>query len=181
LRRTFAELKTRDFPVLAQTVHDRVGRADVVAYQRFMVDEILVKGSEVLVEYLIRRRGEPTSPEAESTFQGRLRDHIAGNLCHGLAKKVGYQMTADVGQQRDAVIDRSIGWLADLLTATPPGRLLVPPPDSPFDPRLHEPMANQPETGALKVAAILFPGYVVGGEPQTVAEKALVYTVQVEA
>jgi hypothetical protein len=176
LRQTFAQLQSRDFPDLALLLHDRIGRSDVARYQRFLVDEILIKGSRMLLEYLIHHVSEASSAEVETSFLGRLRDHIAGSLCHMLAKKAGYQMTPDAGKRRDALIDRSLAWLADLLTATPPGRLIAPLSGSPFDPARHEPTAGRPSEGELKVTAMLFPGYLVCGEVPAVAEKAMVFT-----
>ncbi len=179
LQHVYMQLRANDYPSFAHLLHDEIKRSDVLAYQRLLTEEILIKGSRMLLEYLLHHASEPSSSETETTFLGRLRDHIAGALNHTLAKKKGYQMTLEVGKQRDTLIDRSLAWLADLLTATPPGRLLAPLPDSPFDPARHEPLAGRPDEGKLKVATTLFPGYMMCGEVQTVVEKALVYTEEV--
>ena len=173
---TFRQLKTQDFPALAATLHDQIGKADVLAYQRFLMDEILIKGSWMLVEHLVRHAGEQRTAEADSEFTGQLRDHIAGSVSKGLVRKVGFQMTAEVGRQRDALIAGAIEFLDDLLTAAPPGRLLLPRLGSPFDPERHEPIPGCPEAGERKITATLFPGCVVFEEgEQRVREKALVY------
>jgi hypothetical protein len=148
----------------------------VIAFQRFLVDEILVRGSRILVEHLLRNAEQPWDEAQQAEFFDKLRDHIAGNVCQGLARKVGYQMTPDAGMQHEALIRQSLTFLADLLTADPPGRLLIPLADSPFDPQRHEPIAGRPASGELKVTAMLFPGYLIRGNPERVEEKARVYT-----
>ena len=107
--------------------------------------------------------------------------HVAGNVCQGLARQVGYRVTPEVGKDLDARIMTVLRMLEALLTATPPGRLLVPQADAAFDPERHEAIHGRPHTGELKVTATLFPGYVVLGEPVQVVEKALVYTERPQA
>jgi hypothetical protein len=175
LLETFRQLRSKSFPGLAQTLHARVGRSDVAAYQRFLVDEILIKGSRIVVEHLLRQAGHAGGDD-EGHFREQVRDYIAGNVDQGLARKLGYRMTADVGLDRDVVIDQSIAFLTDLLTATPPGRLLVPLPHEPFDPLRHEASPGRPAEGNAVVLATLFPGYLIRDEPTRIVEKALVFT-----
>jgi hypothetical protein len=173
---TFRRFKAADFPALAQLLHDRIGRGEVVAYQRFLVDEVLITGSRILAEHLIRHASQPATPETEAAFARTLHDHIAGNVLDGLAKKVSYQMTPDEGQPLGVLIRDVLVFLEELLTASPPLRLIVTRPDSPFDPARHEPIHGRPSEGALTVTATLFPGLVRYGPDDRVEEKALVYT-----
>jgi hypothetical protein len=175
----FRRLRSTEFPALAQTLHDRAGRADVAAFQRFLVDEILIKGSRIVVEHLLRHAGQ-TDGGVEMRFREQIRDHIAGHVDQGLARKVGYQMTADVGRDRNVLIERSIAFLTDLLTAAPPGRLLAPLPEDPFDPLRHEATPGRPAEGNVQVLATLFPGYLIREDPDRVVEKALVFTAYLE-
>jgi hypothetical protein len=175
----FRELRSKSFPDLAGTLHARVGRADPAVFQRFLADEILIKGSRILVEHVIRNAGRPRTPKQEQEFTSQLRDHIAGKVCQGLARKVGYQMTPEGGQLLEQLLTPALAFLADLMTASPPGRLLIPLPGASFDPKRHEPIPGRPAEGQLKVTATLFPGYFVRGDPERVEEKAQVYTEQV--
>jgi hypothetical protein len=174
LLESFRGLRDADFPALAQALHERVGRADVAAFQRFLVDEILIKGSRLVVEHLLCYAGSDAAEEEQRRQQ--IRDYVAGHVNQGLARKVGFRMTADVGLDRDVLIDRSIALLAELLTATPPGRLLVPFPQDSFDPARHEASLGRPADGDAVVLATLFPGYLIHDDPPRVVEKALVFT-----
>jgi hypothetical protein len=176
LLRTFRRLQTQDFPRLAQTLHEHAGRSTATAYQRFLVDEILINGSRVLVEYLLRQVNRQASAIEEADFLHELQDHLAGNVVNGLAKKADYKVTPDVAKLCGQLIALSVSFLDDLLTATPPARLLIPLPGSAFAPDRHEATPGRPSTGTLKVTATLFPGYLICGNPETVAEKARVYT-----
>jgi hypothetical protein len=177
---TFRKLKTHDVPGLAQAIHAAAGAGELPAYQRFLVEEIVVKGSRIVAEHLIRLASAPVGRTGEEEFLGRLRHHVAGNVSRGLARQVNYKTTPETGQHLDAVIGAVLRLLNDLLTATPPGRLLLPLDGGPFDPQRHEPLAGRPTTGELKVKATLFPGYVILAEPPVVVEKALVYTDRAE-
>ena len=176
----FRQFRSTAFPALAQLLHAKIGRADATVFQKFLVDEILIKGSWIMVEHLMRHAGEPRTAEDDAVFAEQLRDHIAGRVGQRLARQAGYQMTADVGQQRDVLIGKVVAFLDALLTATPPGRLLLPLPNSIFDPVRHAPIAACPDTGELRMTAMLFPGYVVFGDTERVEEKAQVYTEFVE-
>jgi hypothetical protein len=177
---TFRQLERGDFLELAKTLHDAAGASDVPAYLRFLVDEILVKGSRIVAEHLVRHASGAHPPQEENEFMERLRNHVAGNVCQGLARLVNYQVTPEVGEHLDRVIVTVLHFLNDLLTATPPGRLLISYDDSPFDPERHQPIHGRPSTGDLKVSATLFPGYVILSDPPQVVEKAQVYTDRVQ-
>jgi len=179
LTATFHKLKSHDLPGLAQTLQNVVGGGELPAYQRFLVDEIVVKGARIVAEHLIRLASEPGHPN-EAEFMSRLRHHVAGNVSQGLARQVNYKTTPEVGKDVDAVISAVLRLLNDLLTTTPPGRLLLPHDGDPFDPERHEALAGRPTTGEPRVKATLFPGYVILSEPPVVVEKALVYTERAE-
>jgi hypothetical protein len=176
LLRTFRRLQTQDYPALAKTMHENAGRSTASAYQRFLVDEILVGGSRVMVEFLLRRVKDPPSARDEAEFLRELRDHISGNVVKGLASKADYKVTPDMGKLCDQLIGNSLTFLAHLLTATPPGRLLIPLPGSAYSPDHHEPIPGRPTTGTLKITATMFPGYLICANPDRVEEKARVYT-----
>jgi hypothetical protein len=176
LVQTLRDFKAHGFIELAQVLHEASGKSGVTAFQTFLVDTILVEGSQVVAEQLILHGRDLGSEEAQTRVQERLRDHIGKRVDQGLARTVGYRMPPEIGQQRDDLIARAITFLGDLLTTTPPARLLTPAPDSPFDAELHEPLAGRPSNGDVTVARMLFPGYVVLGEPEEVLEKASVYT-----
>jgi len=138
---------------------------------------IVVKGSRIVAEHLVRLASHPSDQPAEEQFLRQLRHHVAGNVAQGLARQVNYQVTTEVGQHLDAVIGSVLRLLSDLMTATPPGRLLLPRDGCGFDPERHEPLAGRPSSGELRVKATLFPGYVILAEPAVVVvEKAVVYT-----
>ena len=179
LTERFRKLKNHDVAGLAQTLKAAVGGGELPAYQRFLVDEIVVKGCRIVAEHLIRL-ASATGPNNEREFMDRLRHHVAGNVVQGLARQVNYQVRPEVGQHLDGVIGSALRLLEDLLTTTPPGRLVLPRDGSPFDPERHEPLAGRPSTGELRVKATLFPGYVILGSPAVVVEKAVVYTERVE-
>jgi hypothetical protein len=178
---TYRQLRNQDFLGLAQAIHAASGKGDVPAYQRYLVNEVLVNGSRILVENIVRHSGAGRNEADEEAFLGRLRHHVAGNVCNGLARKAKYQVTPDVGQHVERLLVSVLGFLTDLLTATPPGRLLLPRDGSAFDPERHEAIYGRPSTGELKVTATLFPGYVVLGNPVRVLEKAQVYTDKVQS
>jgi hypothetical protein len=179
LTATFRKLKTHDLSGLAHALQAAVGGGELPAYQRFLVDEIVVKGARIVAEHLIRLASEPGQPNEEE-FMARLRHHVAGNVSQGLARQVNYKVTPEVGKHIDTIISVVLRLLNDLLTTTPPGRLLLPRDGGPFDPERHEALAGRPTTGDLRVKATLFPGYVILSEPPVVVEKALVYTERVE-
>jgi hypothetical protein len=174
--KTFRKLQSQEFPALARSLHEHAGRSSANAYQRFLVEEILMNGSRVLVEYLLRRMNRRPSAEEEAEFFQELRDHLAGNVINGLAKKADYKVTPELGKQCEQLIAHSLPFLDHLLTATPPGRLLIPLPGSAFDPNRHEPIPGRPSSGQLKITATMFPGYLVCAETERVEEKARVYT-----
>lgn len=173
---TYRQLRSQEFLGLAQAIHAAAGKGDVPAYQRFLVQEVLVSGSRILVENIVRHAGAGRNQADEEAFLGRLRHHMAGNVCQGLARKAKYQVTPDVGQHIDRLLVSVLQFLTDLLTATPPGRLLLPRDGSVFDPERHEAISGRPSTGEVKVTATLFPGYVVLANPPRILEKAQVYT-----
>jgi hypothetical protein len=175
----FRKLKNEDVAGLAQTLRAAVGAGDLPAYQLFLVEEIVVKGCCIVAEHLIRLASSP-AVASEREFMDRLRHHVAGNVRHGLARRLNYKLTPEVGKDLDAVIASALRLLEDMLTASPPGRLLLPREGSPFDPQRHEALSGRPSTGDLKVKVTLFPGYVILGEPPVVAEKAVTYTERVE-
>jgi hypothetical protein len=170
----FAQLKTTDFPALAARLQSAVGRSGIPAYQRFLVDEVLVKGSRILAEHLIRHAGQQRTAEGETQFHAQLRHHVAGNVARGLARKVGFRVTPEFGADIDALIDRSLGLLLDLMTARPACRLLLPDDQAVFDSLQHEPSPGRPPIG--RVRATLFPGYLVLETPPRIVEKAVVFT-----
>jgi hypothetical protein len=176
LLRVFRRLQSQDYPALAKIMHEHAGRSTAAAYQRFLVDEILVGGSRVLVEYLLRQVNRRPSVAEEADFFRELRDHIAGNVVKGLASKADYKVTPEVGKLCEQLISQSLTFLDHLLTATPPGRLLIPLPGSAYSPDRHEPIPGRPTTGELKITATMFPGYLICSEPEKVEEKARVYT-----
>jgi hypothetical protein len=179
LTATFHKLKSHDLPGLAQTLQTAVGGGDLPAYQRFLVDEIVVKGARIVAEHLIRLASEPGLP-SEEEFLARLRHHVAGNVVQGLARQVNYKVTPEIGKHLDVVISAVLHLLSNLLTTTPPGRLLLPLDGEPFDPARHEALAGRPKSGELRIRATLFPGYAILSTPPTVVEKALVYTERAE-
>jgi hypothetical protein len=172
----FERLKSQDFPALAQLLHERVGRKDKEMFQRFLVERILIQGSMNQVEHLVRHPDRPWTQEAEEVFQTRLGHRLIGDVSQVLARRVQYHLTAEVGQQLQAVIRQTVAFLGDLLTASPPGRLLIPTPDSPFDPERHELISAEPPTEELKVTAMLFPGYVVRDTQERILARAQVTT-----
>ncbi len=176
LLKTFRKLQSQDFPALARSLHEHAGRSSAAAYQRFLVEEILTNGSRVLVEYLLRQVNRRPSAEEEAEFFHELRDHLAGNVVIGLAKKADYKVSPELAKQCEQLIAHTLRFLDDLLTATPPGRLLIPLPGSAFTPDRHEAIPGRPSTGQLKITAMMFPGYLVCAEPERVEEKARVYT-----
>lgn len=176
LHTAYRALRGEAIPEIARTLKVAVGSKDVVTYQRFLAQEVLIKGAWSLAEQLLRHRREPHNTEREKEFLDRLRHHVAGKVCQGLARKVGYQVTPEIGKQLDGMIDAALQFLQDLLLATPEGRLLLPRDGATFDPALHEALAGRPSEGPLRVRATVFPGYVLLGPEPEVIEKALVYT-----
>ncbi len=176
LLKTFRRLQSQDYPALARSLHENAGRSSAAAYQRFLVEEILTNGSRVLVEYLLRGVSRRPSAVEDAEFYQELREHLAGNVVNGLAKKADYKVSPELARQSEQLIAHSLTFLEDLLTATPPGRLLMPLPGSAFMPDRHEAIPGRPSTGQLKITAMMFPGYLVCADPERVEEKARVYT-----
>src|SRR5262245_30349429 len=77
---TFRKLKSNDVTHLAQAIRDAVGAGDLPAYQRFLVDEIVIKGSRIVAEHLVRLASHPADQPAEDEFLRQLRHHVAGNV-----------------------------------------------------------------------------------------------------
>jgi hypothetical protein len=179
LETTFRELGDRDFAELAQALHQAAGQSDILAYRRFLVEEVLVQSYFILVEHLVRKAARGRGEVNEDRFLEDLRHHLAGKVYRKLARQTGYQITPDVGGQFDALLVRSLRFLDDLLTSQPPGRLILPALGSDFDPNQHEPIAGRPDTGTLIVRATIFPGYVVLSDPPRVVARARVYTKQI--
>lgn len=180
LTATFRKLKGDDVPRLAQAIRAAVGSGELPAFQRFLVEEIVVKGGRIVAEHLVRLASRPAGADGEEEFSRQLRHHVAGNVVHVLARKANYKVTTEIGRHLDAVIGTVVGLLSDLMTAAPPGRLLLPRDGSAFDPARHEPLAGRPSSGELRVKATLFPGYVILARPSVVVEKAVVYTEKAE-
>lgn len=177
---TYRELKTHDLQGLAQALQLAIGKKDVATYQRFLVEEVLHKGCWSVAEYLFRHGREPYDAARVGEALERRGDYLAGKVCQGLARKVGYQVTPELGSHLGGVIRKALHFLANLMLAEPAGRLLMPPDNSAFDPEKHEPMYGRPSHGELRVRATVFPGYVVMEAPERVVEKAVVYTEHVE-
>lgn len=177
LELTYRELGFNDFPGLAGTLRDSIGQGEVLAYERFLVEEILLKGSVILVEHLIRYAHDPKPPEEEEHFLVQLKHHLVGLVNHGLAKQTGHHVTPALGKAIDAVVGRALSFLVDLHTSDPPARLIAPNLGSDFDPDRHEAIAGRPSTGLLHVRATIFPGYMAF-EPDGVriVAKAKVFT-----
>lgn len=176
LLEVYRRLRDHDMPEMARALQSAVGRKESAAYLRLLAQEVLIKGCWALAEHLLRHGHEPFNAEREKEFIDRLRHHVAGKVCQGLARKAGYQVTPEVGKQLDGVIDRSLWFLQDLLLAAPEGRLIVPRDGSAFDPARHAAAPGRPQEGALRIRATLFPGYAVVGPDARVVEKAQVYT-----
>jgi hypothetical protein len=172
----YRQLRDRDVPALAAAFEEAAGQGRAIDYQRLLTREALINGSRIVVENLVRQTAPDHAPADDEEFLHRLKHHIAGKICSGVARRVGYQVTPELGRHLDAVLGTVLHFLADLLTATPPGRLLVPRDDSPFDVDRHEPIAGRPATGDLKVTATLFPGYLVLEEAPRLVARAQVYT-----
>lgn len=177
----YLELGARNYPDLARTLHDAAGSSDVVAYQRFLVEEILLKGNAILAEHLVREANKSQPFRNEGEFLERLRHHLAGKVHRKLARQTGYQVSPEVGTEINSVLVRSLRFLLDLLTSHPPGRLIFPTLGSDFDPQRHEAIPGRPTTGTLLVRATIFPGYVILSDSERIVAKALVYTKRVES
>src|SRR5262245_30736166 len=180
LEQTYHELRTTDFPGAAEALQAAIGGSDVLAYQRFLVEQALVEGSVILVEHLVRYGVHPRPPEQELHFLDELRHHMAGLINHDLAKQTTYLVTPEVGGRIDALLGKSLRFLVDLLTCDPPARLLTATMGGDFDPARHEAIAGRPNTGTLQVRATTFPGLIVYSDPPRIVAKALVFTKRVE-
>jgi hypothetical protein len=172
----FHRLATDDFPALAGALHEAVGRVSAVSYQCFLVEEVLAKGSYILIERLLRHAARGRSATDEGHYLDELRHHLAGKVNRALGRQSGYQVTPEVGGQLDTLLRHSLTFLGDLLASEPPGRLLLPLSGAPFDPERHEPIPGRPATGELVVRATAFPGYAVFEDPPRLVVKARVYT-----
>ncbi|HKB41715.1 MAG TPA: hypothetical protein VKD72_35145, partial [Gemmataceae bacterium] len=146
LERTFDELRLNDFPTLARVLQGATQQAEVLGYERYLVEEIFQKGSAILAEHLIRESRRPHPVEDEVEFLDALRHHIAGNVHQTLARQTGYQVTQEVAGQVDAVLVRTLRWLLDMLTISPPRRLILPAMGSDLDPAEHEVIPGRPAT-----------------------------------
>jgi hypothetical protein len=176
LEQTYLELREKDYPAAAEALHAAIGQSDVLAFQRFLVEEALVKGSVILVEHLVRYGVHPRPAEQELHFLDELRHHMAGVVNQGLAKQTGYLVTPEVGGRIDALLGKTLRFLVDLLTSDPPARLLAPTMGSDYDPARHEPSPGRPDSGTLQVRATVFPGLMVYADPPRVVAKAQVFT-----
>src|SRR5262245_24379455 len=81
LMEVYRRLKLHDVPDLARAIQAAIGRKQAATYQRFLVQEVLIKGGWSIAEQLIRHGHEPFSAEREKEFLDRLRHHIAGKTC----------------------------------------------------------------------------------------------------
>lgn len=176
---TFRQLKLHDVPEVARALKAAIGRKQAATYQRFLVQEVFVKGGCAMAEHLLREGHKPFDAAAEQEFLGRLRHHVAGQVVQGLARRAGYEAAPEIARQLDAMIGRAVRFLGDVMMASPEGRLIIPADGAAFDPELHEAIAGRPSEGPLRVRTTLFPGYALLGEPGWVVEKALVYTERV--
>jgi hypothetical protein len=174
LLHAYRQLREQDFPAVAQALQEVAGKGRESDYLRLLSSAALLDGSRMLVESRVRHAGRRWTGPDEDAFLVRLRYHLAGKLCTLLARRVGYQVTPEMGQRLEGLLGGGLRFLADLLAATPPGRLLVPQEDSPFDPDRHEAVNGQPR-GDQKVKGILFPGYLVHDTPPRVLAKAEVF------
>jgi hypothetical protein len=178
---TYQELRQKEYPAVAEALHAAIGQSDVVAFQRFLVEQALIEGNIILVEHLVRYGVHPRPPEQELHFLDDLRHHMAGVINQGLAKKTGYLVTPEVGGRIDALLGRTLRFLVDLLTSDPPVRLLTATLGSDYDASRHEPSPGRPDSGALQVRATMFPGLVLYGDPPHVLAKAQGFTKRVVA
>lgn len=172
----FAELRSRDFPALAETLRTATGQAETIAYERYLAEEFFRKGSAILAEHLVREGRHPLPIADEVQFLDKLRHHLAGNVQQTLMQQSGTKVTQEVAQEIDAVLVRSLRFLLHHLTISPPRRLLMPTMGTDFDPELHEASPGRPTEGAVVIRTTIFPGCVELSQPQRVLAKALVYT-----
>jgi hypothetical protein len=180
LAQTYRQLKVQDFLNLAQALHQSSGQGSPLAYQIFLVREVLVTGGELLAERLVRRALPGVGPTDEAGMRAAVGQFVLQKVCQSLEQKSGTKAPPEMAEHLRGVIDRSLGFVADLLTANPPGWLLLPNVGCAFDPNLHEAPYGRPASGDLEVTALLFPGYVVRRNPEQVVEKATVYTDRVQ-
>lgn len=181
VEQAYHELREKDYPATAEALHAAIGQSDVLAFQRFLVEEALVKGNVILVEHLVRYGVHPRPAEQELHFLDDLRHHMAGVIGHALAKQTGYLVTPEVGVGVDALLGKTLRFLVDLLTSEPPIRLLAPTMGSDYDAARHEPTPGRPDTGTLQVRATVFPGLLVYADPPRVLAKAQVFTKRLAA
>ncbi len=179
LAQTYHDLREKDYPAVAEALHAAIGQSDVLAFQRFLVEEVLIEGNVILVEHLVRYGVHPRPPEQELAFLDELRHHMAGVINQALAKQTGYLVTPEVGVRIDGLLSKTLRFLVDLLTSDPPARLLVATMGSDYDPARHEPSAGRPDSGTLQVRATVFPGLIIYADPPRVVAKAQVFTKRV--
>lgn len=176
LEHTYRELGSTDYPALAEKLHAAIGQSDILAFQRFLVDEALLRGTVLLAEHLLRFKGELRLAEKELAFLDELRHHLVVTFGKKLAERTNYLVTPELGQEIDALMGKTLRFLVDLLTSDPVARLIVPSLGSDFDPEKHEAISGRPTEGSLHVRATMFPGLIVFAETPRVVAKARVYT-----
>lgn len=176
LEAEYRRLRSEDFPALTQTLHAAAGESDPLAYQLFLVEEMLEKSAPILVEHLVRDAHKPHPLEDANQFLAALHHHLIGSINQKLARKTSYRTNPEVGQLIASVLDRCLRFLLDLLTTDPPARLVFPALGSDFDPNRHEPLPGRPSSGNLLIRATLFPGLEVLNGPVRIVAPALVYT-----
>ncbi|MCI0457671.1 MAG: hypothetical protein L0Z62_11935 [Gemmataceae bacterium] len=175
---TLRQLKIQEFQGLSLTLYNRwklakqrkeMDRTFALAHFRYlMADRILVEGSRLLS---VRQ-----TASAEGDL-ARVREAIAQSI-HDVLHLTPQKRASLPGQLfadlQDA-IQKGTEFLRAMLTAAPPGCLLVPEEGAPFTPAEHELVPDSPGGEGGQVRLTVFPGYLVPSSDR-VLEKALVYT-----
>lgn len=172
---TYQQLRNQEFPNLAQTLRADAGKGKMFDYRSILATEVIVKGTWYLAECLVLLGSDPSvEEEMFRRLKGRFAERVEKKVAQYI--KGYYRLPPEGDQHLDRLLDTVLCFLTDLLTATPPGRLLLPRDGSLFDPAQHEPIDYTPNTEKLTVKKIIFPGYMVLDCPPRILAKAQVYT-----
>jgi hypothetical protein len=153
----YEQLLNRDYPAAVALLRDvSGGRASQCL--RLLVEQVLIQGRLLLVEYLARQGSQQPNGESTDRFLDRLGQYLLRKVGKSLARQTGFAMSAEVSGRLNGLIQESLQLLLGLFVSEPVMRLVVPSTGQPFDSACHEASASRPLPANPVVAAILFPG-----------------------
>ncbi len=172
----FFNLRNQEFLGLAQYLQAQCSTFSPVGWQMLLTEYIFEEHLPVVLESLLLRPF-PAAGLSDSDAAQWLDDHCRRAvlaLMERITQKGGRVLDPGVDSLLWRVTEQALKVTWDVLTATPPGWLILPVRGERYDPGLHQVIPG--DEGNPRITAVIFPGYVQRRSSGGVVEKAQVYT-----